>query len=186
MRKPTTLELAILGLLCEEPRTGYAVRRVFETTPMAYYSSSPGSIYPALRRLERGRLVAARKAPSGRGRDPRTWAATAAGRRVLLGWAASQVTRDDAVRRPDELMLRFAFVPLAGTASVRRFLSAYRREMRAARAEIAAYLRDGGRALDRLRRLAVRHGLESCRANERWAERALRELGETGGETAHR
>jgi DNA-binding PadR family transcriptional regulator len=48
----TTLGYALLGLIRAEPRTGYALRMVFETTPMGSYSSSPGSIYPALKSLE--------------------------------------------------------------------------------------------------------------------------------------
>ena len=58
MRQPaSTLGFALLGLLQQQPRSGYALRRVFATTPMGHYSSSPGAIYPALRRLEQQGLV---------------------------------------------------------------------------------------------------------------------------------
>lgn len=55
-------------LLCEirvQPRGGYALRRLFETTPLGIFSSSPGSIYPALRGLETRGLI--RAVGSGRG-----------------------------------------------------------------------------------------------------------------------
>ena len=56
-RTPTTLEYALLGLVHAEPRSGYDLCKVFETTPMGHYSSSPGAIYPALKRLEGAGLV---------------------------------------------------------------------------------------------------------------------------------
>lgn len=55
--KPTVLGYAILGLAQEESRSGYSIRKVFETTALGVYSSSPGSIYPALNRLEKNGLV---------------------------------------------------------------------------------------------------------------------------------
>ena len=47
------LGYALLGLLHQKPSSGYALRRVFATTPMGTFSDSPGAIYPALGRLER-------------------------------------------------------------------------------------------------------------------------------------
>ena len=51
-RTPTALEYALLGLLHQQPQSGYDLRKVFETTALGNYSGSPGAIYPALRRLE--------------------------------------------------------------------------------------------------------------------------------------
>ena len=47
------LELAILGLLWQQPRSGYDLLKLFTETAMGGYSSSPGAIYPALKRLAR-------------------------------------------------------------------------------------------------------------------------------------
>ena len=49
--KHTALGYALIGLVQEDPRSGYALRKVFEDTPMGAFSSSPGSIYPALKKL---------------------------------------------------------------------------------------------------------------------------------------
>ena len=48
----STLSLAILGLISQRPLTGYDLRKVFLTTPLGHFSSSPGAIYPALKRIE--------------------------------------------------------------------------------------------------------------------------------------
>ena len=48
----STLSLAVLGLISQQPLSGYDLRKVFSTTPMGHFSMSPGAIYPALRRME--------------------------------------------------------------------------------------------------------------------------------------
>ncbi len=50
------LELAILGLLRDRPRHGYELRR--QLADYGFWSVSFGSLYPALRRLERKGLIA--------------------------------------------------------------------------------------------------------------------------------
>jgi len=62
------LDYALLGLLNKRPAAGYALRRLFQTTPLGVYSDSPGSIYPALRRLHRLGLVAGAREREGRRR----------------------------------------------------------------------------------------------------------------------
>ena len=54
---PTSLDYAILGLLKNEPQSGYGIRKVFETTALGTYSDSPGTIYPALKRLQKIALI---------------------------------------------------------------------------------------------------------------------------------
>jgi len=59
-RRMTSLELAIVGLVHVEPTTGYDLCKLFESTPMGHFSSSPGAVYPALRRLEKRGVIAGR------------------------------------------------------------------------------------------------------------------------------
>jgi len=53
----SALAFALLGLIGQEPRSGYDLRKFFSSTPMISFSDSPGAIYPALRRLEQRGLV---------------------------------------------------------------------------------------------------------------------------------
>src|SRR5439155_11073936 len=50
---PTMLELAILGLLKEQPLHGYELKKRLGETLGSLWGISYGSLYPALRRLER-------------------------------------------------------------------------------------------------------------------------------------
>jgi DNA-binding PadR family transcriptional regulator len=52
------LELAILGLLQEQPRHGYELKKVLRDTLGSFWGVSFGSLYPALRRLERSGAIA--------------------------------------------------------------------------------------------------------------------------------
>jgi len=51
--KHTLLDYAILGLIQDHALSGYAIRKMFEETALGHYSSSPGTIYPALNRLQK-------------------------------------------------------------------------------------------------------------------------------------
>lgn len=56
----SVLGYALLGLLQQQDRSGYDLRKIFSASPMTSFSDSPGSIYPALRRLEQQELVRSR------------------------------------------------------------------------------------------------------------------------------
>jgi DNA-binding PadR family transcriptional regulator len=57
---------AVLLLLAEEPRNGYALMQEIEQRSEGVWRPSPGSIYPALAQLEDEGLVEATKEGSGR------------------------------------------------------------------------------------------------------------------------
>src|ERR1700726_3198664 len=110
MANSSTLEMALLGLLGQKPKSGYDLRKTFATTAMRHYSDSPGSIYPALRRLESREWIAAANQDGGRdSRKRQEFALTEAGKAVLIGWLGQNVNREDVTFRFSELLLRFAF-----------------------------------------------------------------------------
>ena len=62
------LELAVLGLLAEQPRHGYELKKRLSETLGSLWGISFGSLYPALRRLERaGAIEEIDDDPSGDG-----------------------------------------------------------------------------------------------------------------------
>src|SRR5580692_6079702 len=141
------LEYALTGMLTNKARSGYDLRKTFTTTGMRYYSDSPGSIYPALRRLEKRGWIAT-VPESSQQDEPRRrqlFALTDAGKQALVAWLSQPVTRDDVVLRVSELMLRFAFmdgnVPRALTI---QFLTDLEREK-------AAHAADQRASLDQMR-----------------------------------
>lgn len=81
------LELAILGLLKEQPMHGYQLSRVLGEALGGLWRVSYGSLYPSLRRLERDGAIEAAKtdeATKTKGRRKTVYAITERGEQLLL------------------------------------------------------------------------------------------------------
>ena len=71
MFDPGALRLVVLGLIAEEPRSGYDIIKALEAKFQGAYSPSPGAIYPMLQMLEEADLVTSQAtATSGCFRSP--------------------------------------------------------------------------------------------------------------------
>jgi DNA-binding PadR family transcriptional regulator len=185
MPSTSTLEMAILGLLSHKPQSGYDVRKTFATTAMGHYSDSPGSIYPALRRLEkRGWISSAGTDQGGDRRRRQDFQLTETGRAVLLAWLEQDVTSEDVRDRLAELMLRFAFmdgnVPRSVTV---RFLDRFMQEL-------SIRVEEMHTSLDQMRTkvplvhtglLAFESGIRGMESQLAWAREARARLGDSIG-----
>ena len=106
-RKPTSLDYAILGLVNQQPQTGYGIRKAFETTALGNYSSSPGVIYPALKRLqELGLVVNATINDTNK----KKFHCTEEGESILKEWLLKPIEVTDIAKYLNDLLLRFAFM----------------------------------------------------------------------------
>jgi DNA-binding PadR family transcriptional regulator len=172
----STLRLAILGLLAREPRSGYDLRRVFATTPLGHFSSSPGAVYPALERLTEEGLVSGAVADQGAARQRVVYSLTPAGAAALDSQLRLPVTPEDVIWSFDHVILRFAFMDRLDHAVVLRFL-----------AEVIDGAEAYVRQLERVRkgmlslpspvpRLALDHGIRSYRGHADWARAAIAEV----------
>ena len=173
----STLSLAILGLISQRPLTGYDLRKVFLTTPMGHFSSSPGAIYPALKRIVAAGWICS-VAAQGRTRRQRVlYEITARGLGVLRQHLSQPVTNEDVIWRMDDLMLRFAFMDaIVGRETTVRFLEDFASRIDAHVADLRHYF-DGVRdIMPPCGRLAMENGIESYETNAQWARRAIQEL----------
>ena len=169
----TTLGYALLALVDKEPQSGYDLCQLFETTPMAHYSSSPGAIYPALKRLERQGLVRGETERAGSLRPRRVYRSTEEGRRSLVAWTSQPIDRDDVTWRLDEVMLRFAFMGgLVDDATTHRFLADLAALLEAHVAGLETYLAVMP-AEPRHGRLALESGIAQYSGLAAWARRAV-------------
>lgn len=181
MANPSTLEMALLGLLRPKPQSGYDLRKTFATTAMRHYSDSPGSIYPALRRLEKRGWIAP-VGPDGDkdSRKRQDFALTEAGKSELIAWLEQELTREDVMLRISELILRFAFldgnVPRSTTI---RFLDQFSRELGVYAGERRAQFEES-RARTPLHTglLAFELGIKGMETQLAWAQEARARLAE--------
>jgi transcriptional regulator len=78
-----TLDMLVLQLLASGPAHGYNIAQRLQQVSRAAVQANPGSLYPALHRLEqRGWLKASWK-PSETGREAKVYTLTRAGRKQL-------------------------------------------------------------------------------------------------------
>ena len=113
------LELAVLGLLSEQPRHGYELKKRLSETLGPLWGISFGSLYPALRRLERsGAIEAVDETTDGR--------AGAASSRPARSRATSPPPACAAGPAPGRRTRKAYRITDRGRAAVRR--AAHRRE----------------------------------------------------------
>ncbi len=176
---PSALEFALLGMLSQKPQSGYDLRKLFADTPMRHFSDSPGTIYPALRRLKARKWVsAARDKSSSRKRE--IFHISEAGKRAFLGWLQAPFDRSAVIRELGTLLLRFAFFD--GNLPRRQachFLRRLDKELAGYIGELETY----AATTDFLKSvntgsLAFANGVDGYRAHLSWTRRALELLSE--------
>lgn len=173
-RKVALLGYALLGLLHQKPSSGYDLRKLFAATPMGSFSDSPGAIYPALQRLQQGGLVRARVEDRAGLRRRRVFSLSAAGVAALEKWLAGPVTRNEVVRRIDELMLRFAFMDgVNGPAASLDFLRKFQAELKAYIPELHGHLNALRHNMPVSGRLALESGIQGYETLLRWAKSSI-------------
>jgi DNA-binding PadR family transcriptional regulator len=171
---PTAFEAALLGLLAPGPASGYELRKIFQTTPLAVYSDSPGAVYPALQRLHRRGFIKGRPAPTGRRRTP--WQLTPPGRAWLRTWIAQPVMATDLAYDAATLDLRLALVSNVTPARLPSFLREYAAAVDGYRASLRRAAEQLGGRLPPSAALALDLGLHLTRARQQWSQRAARRL----------
>ncbi len=178
MTKTSPLEYALMGLLKQNPQSGYDLRKVFAHTPMRHFSDSPGSIYPALRRLQQRKWLVATETDGARKRQ--VFRVTKAGERGLIGWLSGSVTRDEVIWGIDELILRFAFLDGNVERAVTvRFLEQLEAELEKYLAELKQYAKNFGPGIRfTTGAMAFQSGIQKYEAQFRWTSQARRELKE--------
>jgi|SRR5579862_4576022 len=172
--EPTFLGYALLGLLEQNPCSGYDLRKVFALTPMMAFSDSPGAIYPALRRLEHGGWIRGWVENRAGLRRRKVFRPTPAGTEALKSWLGRPISRDDVIRGLDGLMLRFAFLDLVlGKESAVQFLKQLNKELRSHVPTLREFLRTRANDMPLSGRLALESGILGYEAQLEWTNQAL-------------
>lgn len=177
MSAESTLGYALLGLVIQQPQSGYELRKVFVATPLGIFSDSPGAIYPALGRLERRGWIAAGPASRG-GRRRRVFAPTPEGRSAFAEWVSQNPTREDVARQWEVVLLRFALMGgVVKPAVVEQLLARVETVLDEHLAELEAFHAGPGQKMPLLAQLAFESGVEGVRAQTRWVRRARQVAG---------
>jgi DNA-binding PadR family transcriptional regulator len=175
------LSMAILGLLFYRPMSGYDLRKAFVTTSLKHFSSSPGAIYPALRRLEAATLIQGKIEGQNTLRPKKVYSLKSTGLAEFKERLSQPVTLDDIMWRMDVLMMRFSFMyELLGKERTLKFLeelsSATDSHIQALKKEHEVMNKNisfgGVRAFE--------HGIDIYRSTARWAKKVIGEIRKKG------
>jgi DNA-binding PadR family transcriptional regulator len=160
-QKLTSLSYALLGLVLRKPATGYAIRKIFETTPIGNYSSSQGSIYPALASLVRKGLIETIKGERGKG----LFHITDAGKHAFESWLCLPVDPKDL----STAMLRFPFLEGRPTLTA-EFLTSFETAALSEKKALQAFIESpAGQSLSRQSQVAVIYGIRNLESAATWA-----------------
>lgn len=168
-----TLGHALLGVLAERPRTGYALVKHLEQSIAYTWPASHSQVYPELARLrESGLIRETAEAPRG----GRVYELTEAGLEEMQRWLR-ETEPSRTVR--DEAALRLFFLWLLEPGDAEAYLQGEAERARAVLAELEriAERRDPETPKTRAYRIALELGRRSARARLEWAEWAAAEVG---------
>lgn len=129
---PTLLGYVLLGMLNQLPRSGYDVRMEMENASVGHFSSSPGSIYPALQSLKKNEFIDSEVVHRSRLKPREVFHVTEKGRKALRAWLCRRLAVSDLRDNLGELMLRFRYMEdTVSSVETLRFLTDFRRKAKA-------------------------------------------------------
>jgi DNA-binding PadR family transcriptional regulator len=171
------LSYALLGLIrLRQSCSGYDLRGFFASQPMATFSDSPGSIYPALKRLEQSGMVRSALDETALVRRRKLYRLSSKGEKALERWLTLTITADDALRRMPELFLRFSFMEdFLGPKACETFLKSLAASFQECITMLQERLKSTEAQMSRSARLALRSGIKGYECQAAWARMALDE-----------
>ena len=163
----------ILGLIRKEPRSGYEIKAVVDTSTRFFWTASYGQIYPELKRLAEAGLVVGVDSPTG-GRRRTVYEITADGEAELKAWL--RLPPETFEMREEGLLKLFFAGALPRTEAV-EILRAMRAHREAVNAQLRAMEPQKAEAIDDPFPLIVlRGGIEFTEWFAGWCERMEAQL----------
>jgi DNA-binding PadR family transcriptional regulator len=168
---------ALLGLIrMRQPCSGYDLRKFFVGQPMATFSDSPGSIYPALTRLEQSGMVSCTVEETSRVRRRKLYRLSPKGTKALGRWLTRPIKPDDLVRGMPELFLRFSFLEdCLGPGPCESFLESLAESLKGHIVMLREHLKSHASEMPRSARLALQSGIMAYECHAAWVKVALEE-----------
>lgn len=122
-----SIQLAILGLLNENPLTGYDLKKLFVDSDLFYWSGSSNQIYHALAELHQDKLVTQTIEHQDNGPSRKIYHITDAGRKALREWVLSSPDLPQ-IRHP--FLIQLAWGDQVEAAELDDLLTRYEDEVR--------------------------------------------------------
>jgi PadR family transcriptional regulator AphA len=163
------LRYTILGLLAQQPMTGYDVKRLFKGLSWLVGSPSPGSLYPILGALLEEGLATRETVPSADRPARKVYSITERGRQEVQRWIDQPVPPDASLKAFVRHLLLSGVLPRAKLLA----------HLRQRRSQVSAHYTALEQAVETLgddadlgQSLALRYGLALAAAELNWLDEA--------------
>jgi DNA-binding PadR family transcriptional regulator len=163
----------VLGLLSQQPMSGYDIKRFLESLSWLIDSPSFGTLYPALHALLDDGLVTVRVVP-GEGKPPRKiYSSTKVGRLALREWIDQPVDAGTSVKT---FVMRLALAGCLAPGNLTAHLEQRRAQVAASRSALEQSAEAMDEDLDLGERLTLGYALCLAAAELNWLDRTLARL----------
>jgi PadR family transcriptional regulator, regulatory protein AphA len=172
MEQLSATAYVILGLVRNEPRSGYEIKAVVDNSTRFFWAASYGQIYPELKRLAEAGLIAGSDVPTG-GRKRTVYEITADGEEELRAWLR-QAPQTFEMR--DEGLLKLFFADALPRDEAVEILRAMKAQRLAINERLRAIEQMKGEIEDPFPMIVLRGGLEFSEWFADWCERMEAQL----------
>jgi DNA-binding PadR family transcriptional regulator len=164
------IELAILGLLKEQPMHGYQLNRELSEQLGGLWRVSYGSLYPSLRRLERQGAITSEQGTGARRKT--VYAITPEGERLFL--ELLEETPQENQTEDARFRVRLAFFRYLPPETRVRLLERRRQALETRLADVKAHLRDDTGTTDDYQRALLDHARAGTESDIAWLTELIR------------
>jgi DNA-binding PadR family transcriptional regulator len=171
------LEVAILGLLKERPMHGYELKKRLSYMLGHFWTVSYGSLYPALKRLEKSGSIERAYSVKEKTRNRNVFRITVRGETEFMRLLTEDIS-DTSLADNEKFDLRMAFFQYLEPEKRLSLLETRRRLLEAQVAEFKAYRSSNGDE-DHYRKGLMRHKVELARSDIRWLDKLMAHERET-------
>jgi DNA-binding PadR family transcriptional regulator len=109
----------IMGLLMNGDKSGYDIKKIFELSPTPSVSSSCGSIYPTINRLEKEEILEKRLVVQDGKPNKQLLSLTAKGKVTFMEWIKKPINLDEYTIGNDPFSLKFLFFSYISESDVK-------------------------------------------------------------------
>lgn len=174
MINPTYIDYVMLGIIQQKPVSGYGILKALKELSPGNFSSSPGTIYPALKRLQRFGLV---KESASAKASKKLFELSSRGQVFLIAWLLDPISVDDVRRRKEELLLRFTFMDeLVSQNEKKHFLTSFQQQSKNYLQKVQARLKADAELLSQHQKMTLEHEISSYKSTIKWSQRVLRDI----------
>jgi len=165
------LELAILGLLKEKPMHGYELKKRLSYMLGHFWTVSYGSLYPALKRLEKMGSIEKAYSIKDKARTRNVYRITKSGETLFMK-LLRETAGDSTLSDPEKFDTRMAFFQYL-EPEVRLNILEKRKSYLEKQVESLKKYRVSNREEDHYRKGLMRHKVDQVKSEIRWIERLI-------------